>query len=135
MGGFDVCWGPVEGGRDVGVDCLIGGEVESVVHLLYLYAIVLPVVFVSDLLEFNHTDIRSFFHLLEKAIVVPRASFQVFDLFLCQSMLVSRLWVDDDIGSTLKDLLSDLIIPIVVLWFLGDDSCLGEGEDCGAIFD
>lgn len=50
-------------------------------------------------------------------------------------MFMSWLWVNDDIGSTFKDILSDLIIPIIVLWFLGNDSDLGEGEDSRSIFD
>lgn len=135
VGGLDVCWRLVEGRGDVGIDCLVGGEVESIVDLLLLDAVVLPVVLFSDLLKFDHADIRPSFHLLEKTVIVPRASFQLLDLFLGQSVFLSWLWVDDDIGSTLEDLLSDLIIAIVVLWLFGDDSCLGEGEDCGAIFD
>lgn len=134
MSWLDICWRFVEWGRDVRVDRLIAGKIDSIVDFLLLYAIILTVVFFSDLLKFHHTDIRPALYLLEKTIIVPWTSFHLFDLFLGQSMLMPWLWIDDDIGSIFEYLFSDLIIAIVVFWFLGDDPCLSEGEDCGVIF-
>jgi hypothetical protein len=75
VGGFDVGGGFVERRWDVGIDGLIGGEIHSVVYFLLLYAVVLSVVFFSDLLEFYNSNVCSPLYLRKKAIVVTGSAF------------------------------------------------------------
>jgi hypothetical protein len=52
-----------QGSWDVRVDGVVGGEVKPIVDLLFLNAIVLPIVLLGNLLEFNHSNICSLFNL------------------------------------------------------------------------
>lgn len=50
MGWIYVGWLFVEGSSDVGVDCCIGGKVDSIINFFYLHAIVLSVIFSGQFL-------------------------------------------------------------------------------------
>ncbi len=50
MGWIYVGWLFVEGSSDVGVDCCIGGKVDSIINFFYLHAIVFSVIFSGQFL-------------------------------------------------------------------------------------
>lgn len=74
MSGHYVGWIFVKWRWDVRIDCIVRGEVNTVIHFLYLHTVVLPIILLCDLLELNHTNIVSFFYLREQAIIKPWAS-------------------------------------------------------------
>jgi len=115
----------IQRGRNVWIYGWISWIVYSVVDLFDLYAVVLAVVFFSYLLEFNNSDICSFFDLLKNAIVKSRSSLQIHNLWLGQSkFLVDR--IDNDVSSLFKDLFIDFIVPIVVKCWLFFQSILAK---------
>lgn len=74
MGRLDIGWFFVKRCWDVRIDCIIGGEVNTVIHFLNLHTVVLPIVLLSYLLELNNSNIISFLHLGEQTVIKPRPS-------------------------------------------------------------
>lgn len=63
MSRFYIAWLPEEWSWDIWINGSVRWKVEAIIYLLLLYAIVLPIIFLSYLLELDDTDIYPFLHL------------------------------------------------------------------------
>lgn len=119
----------VKRGWDVGIDCFIGRKVKTIVDFLYFHTVVRSIIFISNFLKFNHTNIVSLLYLLKKTIIEARSSFQIADLFISQSMLLMH-WVYYDVSSFLHDFFFYYVISVVIGRLFFNNSSFLEGEYC-----
>ncbi len=98
MLGLYVGRGFVQRSREVGVHRLERGKIDSVVGLFDLDAVVLPVVFGSDLLIGNDPHVSPLLHQFEQTVVKAGSSLQGGQFIAGQPVILMH-WIDDDISS------------------------------------
>jgi hypothetical protein len=114
MLGLYVGRGFVQRSREVGVHRLERGKIDSVVGLFDLDAVVLPVVFGSDLLIGHDPHVSPLLDQFEQTVVKAGSSLQGGQFIAGQPVILMH-WIDDDISSFFHYLLLNLVGTVVVL--------------------
>ena len=108
----------IEGSWFIGINCIIFHKIRGIIYFFDIHTVILPSIFLIKLLKLHDTNIVSLLNLFKKRIIISRASIQVPDLFLGESMgFVFR--VNDDISTFFKNLLLNLVVSVIdCLFFL-----------------
>lgn len=79
---LNICILLIEWSRDISINGLIVWKVQSIIYLFDVYAVILPIVFLSQFYKFNDSNICSFLYLRKQTIIKSRPSIQGTNLLL-----------------------------------------------------